>query len=134
MRKMTPDQAKHYIYAGYFPELPDKGSMSYCPEAEFGYLREITDLKDVFGHFPESFLASLLENELYAEEAERLFKLFWDAEYMNHLKRMAKRIAHLRETIDDLERHSFELECELDTVNSEITSAKQNLTLLTAES
>ena len=53
---------------------------------------------------------------------------------MNHLKRMAKRIAHLRETIDDLERHSFELECELDTVNSEITSAKQNLTLLTAES
>lgn len=134
MRKMTPDQAKHYIYAGYFPESPDKGSMSYCPEAEFGYIRELADLQDVFGHFSESFLASLLANEVYAENAERLFKLIWNDNDIGQLKKKAQKITDLYNVINNLETRSYELERELDTVDGQITFFKQELALLTAES
>ena len=79
MRKMTEEQARCYIKAGYFPKEN---------EAE-----AICDLQDVFGHLPYKFNLNLLADEdvEIRVNARKLFYIIWSKETVEFYDQEAKR-------------------------------------------
>ena len=135
MRKMTPDQARNYILSGYFPEKPaEQGSMNYNPALEYAYIKELAELRDVFNMFPKTFCASLLVDDRYCENAQKLFSMIWDDLDIIALNMIACRLVNAAEDLKKLYNREFQLEHELIDIKLEIKRTKEEFDLLTAES
>lgn len=64
IKTMTPEQAKAYVKAGFFPD----------PSSH----QAVCDLQDAFGHLPYDFNVGLLADEEIGDNAYKLFNMIWD--------------------------------------------------------
>lgn len=79
MRKMTEEQAKYFIKAGYFPKENETEA--------------ICDLQDVFGHLPYKFNLNLLADKdvEIRVNARKLFYIIWSKDTVEYYDQEAKR-------------------------------------------
>lgn len=103
MRKMTEEQAKIYIKAGYFPKETETEA--------------ICDLQDVFGHLPYKFNLNLLvDKDLDIRiNARKLFYLIWSKDTVDSY------VAEANKYLDALDTRKVLLEA-LEKANSIINS------------
>ena len=135
MRKMTTEQARNYILAGFFPVTPaESGETGHNPALTYSYLKEITELEDIFNGFPTTFCASLLADNKYCGNAQKLFSMIWDDLDITALNMIACRIVNTKADIENLHNREFQLECELADIKQEIKRTEEEYASLTAES
>ena len=76
MYKLTEEQARAYVYAGFFPRPEDVDA--------------IVDLQDAFGHLSVHFVEQMLDDLDTAENAERLYRLIWADEDVDAMVQQSK--------------------------------------------
>ena len=76
MYKLTEEQARAYVYAGFFPRPEDVDA--------------IVDLQDAFGHLSVRFVEQMLDDLDTAENAERLYRLIWAGEDVDAMVQQSK--------------------------------------------
>lgn len=76
IKTMTPEQAKAYVKAGFFPD-----ALSH---------QSLFDLRDAFGHLPYDFNVGLLADDETCENAAKLFELIWDHTTFTCMERQAR--------------------------------------------
>ena len=108
MRRMTIEEAKHYILAGYFPKENE--------------VESICDLQDVFGNLSYwkiiGFAGS--EDETLRENTKKLLRLIWSEEMAERVIRKGEEVITARKELGFHERKVKELKTLLEYANFEM--------------
>ena len=111
MRKMTEQEAEHYILSGYFPEGRGEDLEG-----------QIVDLQDVFGHQRYYAILKWLYKEETSKNAEKLFRLIWNAADVEQYLSKVTEVKALEIKEAELENKIYELKQELGEVQTELGS------------
>ena len=106
MRSMTEEQAINYIKAGYYPNDTE--------------IEAICDLQDVFGHLPYKFNLNLLANDELKVNAEKLFRLIWNKDDVDHYVELANKYTENLNKLDSLYVQLSAIQKEINEISSDI--------------